>query len=46
MIVLLEGMPAPEGDRILSWKLACKWAGLFKFEGMDIPIMAKLQLIC
>ena len=43
VIVFREGMPVPEGDRILNRKLACKWAGPFKFEGMANPVMAKLQ---
>ena len=43
VLVLREGMPAPEGDRIPNRKLSCKWAGPFRFKGMANPTLAKLQ---
>ena len=43
MLVLREGMPAPESDRIPNRKLSCKWVGPFRFEGMANPDLAKLQ---
>ena len=43
VLVLREGMPTPEGDRIPNRKLACKWAGPFRFEGMANPALEKLQ---
>ena len=45
VLVLSEGMLAPEGDRIPNRKLSCKWAGPFRFEGMANPALAKLQRV-
>ena len=45
VLVLREGMPAPESDRIPNRKLSCKWVGPFRFEGMANPALAKLQCL-
>ena len=43
--VLRKGRSAPEGFRIPNRKLACKWAGLFRFAGMFKGPLAKLQKV-
>ena len=43
--VLRKGRSAPEGFRIPNWKLACKWAGPFRFAVMFKGPLAKLQKV-